>query len=226
MVDGAVAEAAARDAGEAAAESRLAALRAALTERRVALTRTTLALREAAKALLAEQAEKDMYRPLKDRSVTGPAAKKYANALLALGRAHGFDESLLVGLPSALTKTENKRGPFEHMMLKAFEAQVSINIAELDKTLTEGAPAREERAAQVRKVQAAHDATAEAQRAATAEIARAQAALEEGEVAVRIARRAVSEFPPELQRVRTGLERAEGRLVALRAGALAELEDE
>merc|ERR1719476_689380 len=225
MVDGAAAESAARDAGEAAAESRLAALRAALTEMRVALTRATLGLREAARALLAEQAEqdrgnasldealrkkdeleaaeKDMYRPLKDRSVTGPAAKKYANALLTLGRAHGFDEALLVGLPSALTKTENKRGPFEHMMLKAFEAQVSINIAELDKTLTEGAPEREERAAQVRKVQAAHDAAAEAHRAAGAEIGRAQAALEEGEVALRIARWAAGEFPPELQRVRT-----------------------
>merc|ERR1719262_1863555 len=111
-----------------------------------------------------------------------------------MGKANSFDESLLVGLPGALTKKPDDRSTFDTMVLSAFESQVFTKIAEAEKSIAEEMPGREARAAVVTSARQAHEAVKERQSASLNELTAAQTSLREGEGHVREAQRSVQSF--------------------------------
>ena len=77
------------------------------------------------------------------------------------GKAYAFDESLLVGLPGALTKKPDDRSSFDSMVLQAFESQIMTKIAEAEQSMMVEMPGREARAAVVQSSRSAHEAVKE-----------------------------------------------------------------
>lgn len=142
-----------------------------------------------------------------------------------MGKAYGFDESLLIGFPSALSKNRENRSSFDGMVLQAFETQVLTKLAELDKNIAEEMPGREARAAVVDSARASHEAVRERHLASLAALSAAQAALQEGERGAREAHKTCQRFGAELQGFAVELEHAEMELAAFRRGPLTAYDD-
>jgi hypothetical protein len=168
-----------------------------------------------------EVLERDVYAPTKEGLLTKQKSNKNAKELMAIGKSYGFDESLLVGLPGALTKKPDDRSGFDTMVLTAFEAQVMTRIAELDKSIAEEMPGREERAAVVQSARAAHETVKADQDASIKELTAAQAAIKDGEGLVQEAKRSLQNFNMELKRLTLAQESAELRLNSFTNGPLA-----
>lgn len=231
------------DARLADAESALVTRQGIVLEKKASLATENTALRVAAKELsdaytamekdnqeideaaakkeAIEVAERTAYQPCKEGGLTAVKVKKHTKTLMALGQKYGFDESLLIGLPMALSKAPGERATFDTMVLNAFEAQMHTKMAEYDKEVAEGAPGKDARAASVEVVQKAHDAAKARQRSCTASLAKAQSGMVEAKNSVQAAKKAAKDHLPILRRVTTELDRAERRLGALQKGALA-----
>jgi len=236
-----------RDAALLREESKLISARGRAAELRVAVSAHNEALREAMKGLTQaveaqesgdtrfkelsdaktklEALERDVYNPTKLGLFAKAKANKNAKELMLVGKANDFDESLLIGLPGALSKKPDDRSTFDNMVLQAFESQVMTKVAEAEKSIAEEMPGREARAAVVSSARQAHEAVKDRQTASLNELTAAQTSLREGEGYVREAQRSVQSFGQEIQRLMTSKEHAETRLATFRQGPLAAFQD-
>lgn len=228
-------------------ESKLVATRQRAVELKAAVTSNNDALREAMQSLSTaveeqesgdtrykelseeklklEALERDVYEPTKNGAFPKAKANKNAKDLMLMGKKYSFDESLLVGLPGALTKKPDDRSTFDTMVLNAFESQIMTKIAEAEQSMMVEMPGREARATVVQSARSAHEAVKERHTTTHTELTAAQVLLREGEGRVRDAQRLVQSFGHEVQRLVTAKEHSELRVTAFREGPLAAFEE-
>lgn len=236
-----------RDGAQLQEESKLLSTRQKMVELRATVTSNNDALRVSmaglAEAVEAQEAgdsrykelneeklkleglERDVYEPTKMGAFPKAKANKNAKELMLMGKNYGFDESLLIGLPGALSKKPTDRSTFDTMVLSAFESQIMTKIAEAETSMSEEMPGREARAAVVSSARSAFEAVKERHTATLAELAAAQVRLKEGEGEVRESQRQVQSFGQEVQQLMRAKEDAESKLTAFRNGPLAMFED-
>jgi enoyl-CoA hydratase/carnithine racemase len=247
MLEAAEGERMIRDAAILHEESKLIAARGRAAELRVAVAKHNGALREAMQSLtqaldaqesgdarfkeLSEEKSKlealdrDVYGPTKLGQFAKAKANKNAKELMLTGKGYNFDESLLTGLPGALTKKPDDRTGFDNMVLSAFESQLFTKIAEAETSIAEEMPGREARAAVVTSARHCHETVKERQSGSLSELSAAQAQLTEGEVLVKDAQRSLRSFDQQMQSLVTSKAHADMRLEAFRKQPLAAFED-
>jgi len=243
MLDHVDAEREAREAALVAAESRHVEAICAVSDAKAHLAHATAELRNAVEALAAEQsaeasgnaalddavskkakletAERDTFVPLRDGVVTGAKAKRQSATLVALGKQFDFDDTLLMGLPGALSQKPSARTDCDDMFLKAFHAELETRIAEIDTEITKGEPEREARAGKVQAAREVHNTARERQQAASDGLTQAGVAVDKHKAAIERYREAVRVFKPDILRLERDVKAARNRLVVLQAGPLA-----
>jgi len=169
----------------------LDAAKRAVTEAGATLKEANAALKEAQKAQKAgddeyeaqvskkkelEEAQKEL-TPLIEGSVPDGEKKAKAEALLEVGKAFKFDQSLLSTAAPVLQKAVDERGNFDLTCIDELKAAFASAVANIDTQLSAGAPGKAERATAVEQAEAAKQAAEASQadlkeKAATARMRR------------------------------------------------------
>jgi len=239
-VDGSDADKAARDAKVVAKKSELEALEAAVKQQEAALTQSSTALEEANKAAAdAKAAQKagdkafeeaqgrveritdaldNAFVPLKER--TGDLdAKPVLKSIIAVGKAHDFDASLMTAVPVALMKVPSARSEFDNMAVTQMETALREKLSEFQKLIDEGAEGTTQRAVAVDEAVAKASVASEKKLASVAALKEAKGAKVVGGKAVSAAQESVSSFLSDMKAAGDAFDERKAALAEFRAGA-------
>lgn len=234
-----------REASLAEAETKVVESQRALLEAKDAVATATASLKEATSEVATiqtsletknqgissdtalrqkiEAATLEWFQPLMEGTSTH--SKRHAASLVLLGRKLNLDSTLLNGLPGALATPKEQRNTFDMLILDTFDSEMKKQVARLNETMAEAQTAREALETALRAAEESRCAAKEAQRLSVNRLAEARAAAEEGRLAVRARRAAVSAFGPAVQRVEEETEAARERIATFEAGPLAAFVD-
>merc|ERR1740129_1579135 len=230
------------ESADADAQSRCTDARDAVMQKKVHLAAQTVALRDATmkvdEALSLQErgdkvindassqqqklkdAEKNILLPLKEGQLTGAKARKQANALAAMGRQYGFDDSLTSVLADALTRKTDSKTSFDDFCVRAFETQLTTKVAELEKLIAEETPAQEKRASAVATAKSAQDDVKALHKARADEVKKAVAVVKECQNAVAAAQKTIRSLRPQLRRAEAALASARAEVENFRKGPI------
>jgi len=161
-----------------------------------------------------------VFPAVREGTLPQPQLEEFVAELGSLGSACRFDASMLLAIPTALKTSPAHRGAFDALVVHQVGMELPKSIASLAELLESSESAREGRVARVQDAQADLACCDERELLCKSDLEKAKGNLREAEVAAGTAKVAVERCLPELQRVASGLERAENTLGAFRTGPL------
>jgi len=164
------------------------------------------------------------YIPLKEGTATPADAKKSIAALKKLGETYDLG-SVLVAVPSALTKAPDTRGDFDHLVLAEFDKLIETKLGELVATLAVGEPAVQELTAKVEAAKTALTTAEELDKACKEAVKEAKETKKNTATALTESIKSVERFLPELMEIGAGLDTTKASLESLQLGPLQDFRD-
>lgn len=142
-------------------------------------------------------------------------------AVLGLGKSLELDKAMLDVLPEVLKKEPAQRGSFDFTVLTQLQGAIASRVAEFDKKIEEGAPAKAERAAGAEAASKAAEAARDNRDSCNKAAADAKKALAIGLEAVKQTDTAVSRFLPDLKASADALDAAKREVTKFAEGVYA-----
>jgi len=236
-------EQAAREAAVQEAEATLQAKASETKERKLVLAGAATAFKEAKEGVAAalaaqkagdkdileagnkkatlETAMTDFVKPLTEGGLSEDQAKEAVASLTAVLKKFDFDQSMIMSIPTSLSKEPAVRGPFDTMVVAQLDEEVGKRVAALDATLKEGEPSKAERAAALASAEATLVSAKEAQLASAESFQAAQKAEKDASAALDAAKKALKAMTSEIRSHNRALDIASAELSVFQEGPLA-----
>jgi chromosome segregation ATPase len=141
---------------------------------------------------------------LKAGAADSKESKAGLKKLVALGKEHKLDSTLVEALSTAFGKSPADRSDFDNLTIAQFEGGLQKAVSQLKATLQEHEPARSERAAKVAGAQTACDAAKDKEASEKESLKAAEIAVDDAKEALKEASKAVTHFLPDIKKIMDG----------------------
>lgn len=162
-----------------------------------------------------ESALRDIYEPMKEAAATKAQVKQ----LQEIAGDFGFDQSLILALPGALSAAL-PRSTFANVVMQQFENANEKHLAQLKGTLDAGAPAKASQAAAVQTAKEAYESAKQRQIESASALKAAQEEERAAESELKAAKKSLAQLAPEIARAASQCKKDGARLEAFRGGPL------
>jgi len=168
-----------------------------------------------------EETVENVYQPLKEARVHGPACAKQANYLSKVGKKQGFHRELLTVAPDVLKKQLDKRQTFDNLTLCSLESEFAKHIEALDAKIKHGECTLQEHKQTMQTKQTILVSAKSQHKESVRNLTHAEAAVRKNKGALLSTRRSIQSLPIALKKAESELQKAEIKVSKFRSGPVA-----